>query len=98
MKEVNVDKLKICANKLLFDMEEKEFISYLEEFKDILYQMEIMGKDKSIDELEPLIFPIDVFTNSLREDIPSKTLDRKEGLKNAKNVVAGQIKISKVVS
>jgi len=98
MKEVNLENLKDAANRLLFDMSEEEYKTLLEEFKTIKEQLKEIAEDKKIDEYTPMIYPFDVTTDALREDIPSTPTDRNEILKNAKNKVAGQIKLPKVVS
>lgn len=98
MKEVNLLNLKDCANRLLFDMSEKEYNTLLEEFKTISAQMKIIAEDKNVDNYSPMIYPFEVFTSILREDVPSSPSNREEILKNAKSKVAGQIKLPKVVS
>lgn len=98
MKEITLEGLKELANRLLFDMSESEYKTLLEEFKTVIKQMEVISLDKSIDSYEPMSFPFDCEVNTLREDIPSKSLDRNDALKNAKNKLAGQIKLPKVVS
>ena len=96
MKEINIANLKDAANRLLFDLSESEYQTLLKEFNTIVKQMEIIAKDKSIDQYSPMIFPFEVATDYLREDIPVKPTSRDEILKNANNKMAGQIKIAKV--
>ncbi len=98
MKEVTIESLKDCANRLLFDMSENEYQTLLNEFKTIKEQMKIIAEDKTIDSYSPMVFPFEVSADKLREDIPDSPRSREEMLKNAKNKVAGQIKLPKVVS
>lgn len=96
MKEVNLVNLKDAANRLLFDMSDKEYKTLLEEFKVIKKQMELIASDSSIDKYTPMVFPFDVTISTLRDDEPIKPTDREDILRNAKNKIAGQIKIKKV--
>lgn len=97
MKKVTLDVLKESAHKLLFDMSEEEYQTLLEEFGIIVEQMEIISTIEGIDSLEPMTFPFDCSTSYLREDVPSTPLTQEEALKNAHDVVEGQIRLPKVV-
>lgn len=98
MKKVTIESLKDAANRLLFDMSEEEYKTLLKEFDTISAQMKIIAEDKSIESNTPMVFPFPCEVNALREDIAVKPSSREEILKNAKNKVAGQIKLPKVVS
>jgi aspartyl-tRNA(Asn)/glutamyl-tRNA(Gln) amidotransferase subunit C len=89
--------LKKCANNLMFDMSEEQYQLLLKEFEVITKQMELLGEIDGLSEVEPMTFPFDVFTSYLREDIEGECLTKEEVLKNAKDVVDGQIKLPKVV-
>lgn len=97
MKKVDKNVLKEAANKLMFDMDEAQYDTLLEEFDVIVKQMALISDIKGVDEAKPMTFPFDVTTSYLREDIPSEPLPRDEALKNASNVVDGQIRLPKVV-
>ena len=97
MKKYDLNVLKDAANRLLFDMSEEEYKTLLEEFDIITKQMRMIGEDASLDEEEPMVFPFDVKTTFLREDVPGTPLDREEAIKNANNKTGGQIKLPKVV-
>ena len=97
MKKYDLNVLKDAANRLLFDMSEEEYKTLLEEFDIITKQMRMFGEDESLDEEEPMVFPFDVKTTFLREDVPGTPLDREEAIKNANNKTGGQIKLPKVV-
>jgi len=98
MKKVDLESLKDAANRLLFDMSDSEYQTLLNEFETIKEEMKIIAEDKSIDNTSPMVFPFEVSTDLLREDAPETPNSREEILKNAKNKVAGQIKLPKVVS
>ena len=97
MKEVNKNVLKEAANKLLFDMSEEQYDTLLEEFEIITKQMLLISEIPGVDDVKPMTFPFDVSVTYLREDVPTTPLDRDEALKNAKDVVDGQIRLPKVV-
>ena len=97
MKTVNKKILKDVANKLMFDMDDSQYDTLLEEFDVILKQMDIISDIPNIDDVAPMTFPFDVTTSYLREDVASKPLSQEEALKNASDVVDGQIRLPKVV-
>lgn len=97
MKEVNASVLQEAANKLMFSLNDNEINRLMKEFKTIIKQMDLIGKIDGVDNAEPMTFPFDVTNNALREDCATKPLVREEALKNAKDVVDGQIRLPKVV-
>lgn len=97
MKNYDIDVLKDAAHRLLFDMSEEEYQTLLVEFDTIISQMALIGQDPTIDDLEPMVYPFDITTDYLREDVPTEPLNREEALKNAGNKTGGQIKLPKVV-
>ncbi len=97
MKNYDINVLKDAAKRLLFDMSDSEYETLLKEFDIITKQMEIIGSDKSLDSLEPMVFPFECTTSYLREDIPEEPLNREVALRNSKRKIGGQIKLPKVV-
>lgn len=97
MKKVTLETLQESAHKLLFDMSKEEYQTLLDEFSIITKQMELMANIKGIDEVEPMTFPFECETDFLREDEPTTPLTQEEALRNAKDVVEGQIRLPKVV-
>ena len=97
MKEVNETVLKEAAKKLMFTLTDEETARLLAEFDTIKKQMSLIGNIKGVDEVEPMTFPFDVTNDYLREDEPGKPLAKEIALKNAKDVVDGQIRLPKVV-
>lgn len=97
MKEYNKEVLKDAANRLLFDMSDKEYDTLLSEFDIIINQMKAIGENPDIDKYEPMTFPFECSTDFLREDEPVEPLSRDEALRNANNKAGGQIKLPKVV-
>lgn len=96
MKSVDLKKLQIAANRLCFDMSDEEYQTLLNEFKTVIKQMELIAEDKTIDQYEPMVYPFPCTIDALREDETITPSSRDEILKNAKNKLAGQIKVKKV--
>ena len=97
MKKVTLEVLKESTNKLMFDMSEEQYQNLLNEFDIILSQMELISEIEGVDEVEPMTFPYELSTDYLRDDIASSPLTKEEALKNAKDVVDGQISIPRVI-
>ena len=97
MKNINKETLKTAANKLMFDMSEEQYNHLLNEFDVIVSQMNLIGKIEGVDNATPMTFPFDVTSTKLREDIATTPLDRDIALRNAKDVVDGQIRLPRVV-
>ena len=94
-----VDKLMLhdIANKLMFDMEDEQYNTLMEEFSVVLKQMELISEIPGVDEAEPMTFPYQIKSTYLREDMATKPLKKEEALKNANDVINGQIRLPKVV-
>lgn len=97
MKKYNKEVLKDAANRLLFDMSEHEYDTLLDEFDIVIKQMSLLGEDDELEKYEPMTFPFECSTFTLREDEPTTPISKEDALKNAHNKEAGQIKLPKVV-
>ena len=97
MNKVNKETLKLSAEKLMFEIDDSQYDTLIKEFNRIVLAMEEIGKLPHIDEVEPMIFPFEVTTTYLREDVPEEPLSREDALKNCQDVKDGQIKLPKVV-
>lgn len=94
---VTKEKLKDYASKLMFDMDDSEYNTLLEEFDIILKQMDIIGEIPNIKDVEPMTFPFKNNDASLREDIVGDYLTVSEVLENSKQEVNDQVKVPRVV-
>lgn len=94
---ITKEKLKEYAEKLMFDMDEKEYETLEKEFEIILKQMDLIGKIENIKDVEPMTFPFTIEGVKLREDIPEESLSIEDVLKNAKDVENSMVKVPKVV-
>ena len=89
--------LKDYANKLMFDMDEKEYETLEKEFEVILKQMDLIGEIKEIEGLEPMTFPFEKEGTHFREDVVKDTLSVEDVIANAKEISYEQVKVPKVV-
>lgn len=97
MKKVSKEILKLTANKLMFDMSDDEYSDLVIEFENLIKHMELIGEIEGVDDAEPMNFPFDVTSSTLREDVPSIENKQDELFKNSQDVVDGQIRLPKVV-
>ena len=91
------EELKVLANKLMFTMDDKEYITLSEEFEIILKQMDLIGKIKNISDVEPLIYPFKLDNVCLREDEVCDELEIDDILANSGSTLYNQVKLPKVV-
>ncbi len=96
---IEKEKLKKYANKLMFDMEDRQYSTLQEEFDTILKQMDLISNIPNISSVEPMFFPFINEDVELREDvvIENDELTVDEVLMNAKSVSKDQVKVPKVV-
>ncbi len=97
MKTVTKDVLKSTANKLMFDMSDEQYDQLVEEFDILIKQMNLIGEIEGVDTAEPMTFPFDVTNDYLRDDVATLPENKDEVLRNAADVVDGQIRLPKVV-
>ena len=97
MKTVTKEVLKTTANKLMFDMSDEQYDNLVKEFDILIKQMNLIGEIEGVDAAEPMTFPFEVTNDYLREDIATAPENKEEILKNASDVVDGQVRLPKVV-
>ena len=86
-----------CANNLMFDMSDEQYEVLLKEFDVLTKQMELLGEIDGLENVSPMTFPFDIYTDYLRDDVEEPSLSKDDILRNAKDVVDGQIKLPKEV-
>ena len=89
--------LKNTANKLMFDMADEDYDALVVEFSCLIKQVEEMENLPGFDSAKPMSFPYEVTTSYLRDDVPTSPLLQEDALKNASDVVVGQIRLPKVI-
>ena len=97
VKPVNKEVLKEAANKLMFDMSDKEYETLIEEFEIITKQMELIGEIPGVDDVEPMTFPFEVTNDYLRDDVIEETITKEDALKNSKRKKGDYIVLPRVV-
>ena len=97
MKPLNKETLKIAADKMLFEMEEKQYDTLLSDFALILKQMEVYNDIPGLDDATPMVFPYEITSSYLREDVATEPLSKDDVLKNAGDIENNQIKLPKVI-
>lgn len=93
---ITKENLKKYANKLMFDMEDSEYETLNREFEVLLQQMELIGKIKDIENVEPMTFPFEVDV-TLRNDDDYRNISIEDALSNCDSVKNREIKVPKVV-
>lgn len=91
------DRLKLLASKLMFTMDDSEYDTLLDEFDVILKQMDLIGKIKDIEKVEPMFYPNESNDVSLREDQVKDELPIEDILSNSGSNLYNQVKLPKVV-
>lgn len=96
---IEKEKLQDYARKLMFEMNDKEYITLQKEFDVILKQMKLIEKIPNIKAVKPLSFPFITYEAKLRKDEvkEEETLTVGEVLANAKHQITDQVKVPKVV-
>ena len=89
--------LKMLSKKLLFTMDETEYDTLSDEFETILKQMDLIGKIKDIDKVEPLIYPFPLDNVVMREDKVVDEVPIDDILLNSGSTLYNQVKLPKVV-
>lgn len=94
---IEIDELKNLALKLHFTMNESEYKTLQDEFAVMFETMELIGKIKDIEDVEPMVFP---FENeyTLRDDNLIENISKEDVLKNAKKVANNRVEVPKVVN
>ena len=95
--KVSIEELKQLANRLMFDMEENEYLTLQEEFEVLISQMEVLGQIEGADDVEPMAFPFISESIGLRDDEPGEILTKEEVLKNAHDTCDNQVRVKKVI-
>ncbi|MFA5603977.1 MAG: hypothetical protein WDA12_03945 [Bacilli bacterium] len=94
---IEKEKLKIYAQKLLFEMKEEEYDTLQKEFEIILDQLSLIENIPGISKVEPMVFPIVNDGIKLRKDKAKNEIDVDQVLENADHVYQNQVRVPKVV-
>ena len=93
-----MDKAKVqeLANDLMFKVNDDEINDIINEF-DSLDKMISFFDSIDTENVEEMIYPIDIETTYLREDEESNTISQEDALANVKKTKQGHILVPKVV-
>ena len=94
---ITKEKLKNYANKLMFDMNDEEYETLLNEFDVILKQMDLIGEIENISDVDPMTFPYELDDVKLRDDSVSRNIEIEDALRNSGSVKGREVKVPKVV-
>lgn len=96
---VTKEKLEEYAKKLMFEMNEDEYKTLIDEFEIILKQMEYIDNIKDIDTVSPMTFPFDLELDDsyLREDEYNNEINFDDMKINVKEYEDNMVKVPKVV-
>ena len=94
---ITKEKLKIYANKLMFDMDEKEYETLSREFDVILKQMDKISEIEGLSNVEPMTYPFERTDVTLRSGVETEVIDKEILFSNSKNKEVEHIRVPKVV-
>lgn len=96
---ITKDKLELYAKKLMFEMNDSEYDTLMNEFDVILKQMEFIGNIKDIDKISPMTFPFDLELDDsyLREDVSNNEISFDDMKVNVKEYENNMVRVPKVV-
>lgn len=96
---ITKEKLELYAKKLMFEMNDDEYETLLNEFDAILKQMDLIGNIKDIEDVSPMTFPFDLELDDsyLREDIYENEISFDDMKINVKDYDDFKVKVPKVV-
>ena len=96
---ITKENLEIYAKKLMFEMNDDEYETLLNEFDVILKQMDLIGEIKDIDKVSPMTYPFDLELDDsyLREDVYENEISFDDMKINVKDYDDFKVKVPKVV-
>ena len=90
-------KLKSYANKLMFDMDDREYETLQQEFEIILKQMDLINEIEEIQGVEPMTFPFFNESVELRADTREHCIDVEDALSNCHDKKGREVRVPRVV-
>lgn len=97
MIKVTKEIIDLCAENLLFELNEGQTDLIYEEFNTIMAQIDFLKGIEGVDEASPMTFPYSEHQVLLRKDKPSTPLKSEVVLSNSNTKIGNQIKLPKVV-
>lgn len=94
---IEKSRLKDYANKLMFDMDEKEYETLQQEFEVIQKQMDLIGEIEELKDVEPMTFPFKLEEVSLREDSNGRVVENQQAFSNCHDKKGRDVRVPRVV-
>ena len=87
---------KGLANRLMFDLNDEEATSIVDEFATLCQQLELL---EAVDTtgVEPMVYPFETPTVYLRDDEEDHTISQEQAMANATKSLQGHFSVPKVV-
>ena len=86
-----------AASKSMLKLTDEQLSILSKDFEVILQQMDLISKIQGVDDVQPMIFPFDIYSDDLRDDICSLPLTADEALRNAPKIKDNQVELPKVI-
>lgn len=96
MEQINVAYLEKLARDLMFELSDQEAKELQEEFDGLLAQLALFDEIDT-EGVERMVFPFEVETEFMREDVVDNVLSQSDALANVKMTKAGHVHVPKVV-
>lgn len=87
---------KKLAHGIMIDISDDEVSELQEEFKGLLEQIDVL-QEIDTQGVEEMVYPFELETTLLREDVVDNVITQEEALANVKSVRAGHVHVPKVV-
>lgn len=94
---IEKDKLKSYANKLMFDMNDKEYETLQNEFEIFLKWMDLIADLEEVKAVTPMTFPFTLDEISLRDDETYRNIDVEDALSNCHDRKGDEVRVPRVV-
>ena len=97
MSKFTKEKIDEYANKVLIGLSDEENKTISDEFDVIDQNINMINEIDGLDTIEPAFFPYDLYTATLREDIPKESAPIEEILRNTLIKEEREVRVTRVV-
>lgn len=96
MEKFSNEMLRKLANQVMFDLSDSECEELKEEFEIYLQQIDLLNKIDT-EGVEEMVYPFDMPTSFIRDDVQEHTISQEEAMKNVPNKSENYVIVPKVV-
>ena len=93
---MEIKEIKDLAKRIMFEVSDEDALKIAKDFETFNKQLAILDEIDT-QNVEEMIYPFDVETTYLREDVVSHVISKEDALANATKVKEGHITVPKVV-